>query len=132
MPGIRIRDLTERGFLAFDLADLLDLLGDPARTSIWRCSVEECISSENARPYLEDAYNTPQTLTGAELAALARETRQVIDGRFEAFRRGANTPWIRLEAIDSTCWEVFAPDSTDLSRLELHFREVERIGEGDV
>ena len=127
MPRIRIGDLTEHGFLAFDLADLLELLGDSARASSWRCSVDECIATENARPYLQDAYNTPKALTGTDLFALARETRQIIDGAFEAFHQGENTPWIKLEAIDSSYWEVFARDAFELSRFESHFRKVERI-----
>jgi hypothetical protein len=127
MPGIRIRDLTEQGFLAFDLADLLQVLGDSARTSAWRCSVEECIALENARPHLQEAYNTREALTGTELFTLARETLQVIDGAFEAFHDGEKNPWIKLEAIDSSYWEVFARDSLELSRFESHFRAVERI-----
>ena len=114
MIGIRISDYTEQGVLAFDLADLLVLLGDSARTSRWRCSVEACISAEHGRPYLEDAYNKPDALTGTELLGLARETLQVIDGTFEAFHHGENTPWIKLVAFDSTYWEVFALDSFEL------------------
>ncbi len=51
----------------------------------------------------------------------------MIDGAFEAFHGGEDTPWLKLEAIDSTYWEVFARDSLDLSRFESHFRKVERI-----
>jgi len=132
MIGIRVRDCTEQGFLAFDLADLLALLGESARTSRWRCSVEECITAEHGRPYLEDAYNKPDALTGTEMLRLARETHQVIDGTFEAFRHGENTPWIKLVAFDSTYWEVFARDSFELSPFESHFRKTEPIDERDV
>lgn len=128
MTGIRIRDLTE-GFLAFDLIELLEILGDSAVASSWRCSVEECISADNARPNLEDAYNAEERLTGMHLFALARETRQVIDGTFEAFRPGEDTAWITLSAIDSSYWEVFTADWFQLSRFESRFRDVERIEE---
>jgi hypothetical protein len=131
MPGLRIHDENRQGVLAFDLADLLELLGDAARTSTWRCSVYEYISIETARAYLQDAYNTPKVLTGTELLALAGETRQVIDGVFEAFHCGENIPWIKLEAFDSSYWEVVSPDPAELSRFESHFRDVERIAEGD-
>ena len=79
MTGIRIRDLTG-GLLAFDLIDLLEILGDSVVASSWRCSVEECISADHARPNLEDAYNAGERLMGTHILALARETRQVIDG----------------------------------------------------
>lgn len=130
MPGIRIRDLTERGFLAFDLADLLGVLGQQARESSWRCSVEDCISTEGAHPNLADAYNSPSGLTGPQLLALASETRQVIDGVFEAFRHGERSPWLKLEAIDSTYWEVSAENPARLSVFQSRFADVENIEEG--
>jgi hypothetical protein len=55
----------------------------------------------------------------------------VIDGVFEAFHCGENIPWIKLEAFDSSYWEVVSPDPAELSRFESHFRDVERIAEGD-
>ena len=130
MPGLRIRDMSDRGFLEFDLADLLAVIGEPARRSRWRCSVEECISLENARRNLEAAYNSPSGLSGRKLLALAAETSQVIDGVFRAFHPGDDAPWIRLEAIDSTYWEVFATDSGRLAPFESRFRDVEHIREG--
>ena len=130
MPRIRIRDLTERGFLAFDLLDLLELLGESARASRWKCSVDECIATDDEGMNLEEAYNQPQWLAGSELFLLAGRTRQVIDGKFEAFHPGEERPWITLEAIDSSYWEVSAADVRQLSRFETRFREVDDIGEG--
>jgi hypothetical protein len=63
------------------------------------------------------------------LFALARETRQVIDGTFEAFRPGEDTAWITLSAIDSSYWEVFTADLFQLSRFESHFRDLEPLEE---
>ena len=120
----------DRGFLEFDLVELLAVLGESARSSTWRCSVKECISVEKARPNLEDAYNTADGLSGTELLALAAETRQVIDGVFQAFRAGEDSQWIKLEAIDSTYWEVFASDALQLSPFKSRFREVEHIEGG--
>jgi len=129
MAGIRIHDLTDEHVLAFDLADLLEGLGKEAELSSWKCSVGECISKDDARPDLEDAYNSPVRLSGPEILALASETLQVVDGVFEAFRPGERRPWIKLEAVDSTYWEVFAAKAADLSSLRLRFSEVESIEE---
>lgn len=131
MAGIRIHDRTEEQVLAFDLEDLLEGLGKDAELSAWKCGVGDCISKEDARPDLEDAYNSPVRLSGSELRALASETLQVVDGVFEAFRPGERRPWIRLEAVDSTYWEVFAANPADLAPLRLRFSEVEEIEEGD-
>ena len=106
MPGIRIRGLTDRRFLAFDLIDLLTVLGESVGASTWKCYVEDFVSADDARPNLGAAYNTSKRLSGTELLALAAETRQVIDGKFEGFRSSDETPWITLEAIDSSFWEI--------------------------
>ena len=129
MAGIRIHDRTEEQELAFDLADLLEGLGKQAELSAWRCSVGECIARDGARPDLEVAYNAPVRLSGSELLALAAQTLQVVDGVFEAFRPGERHAWIKLEAIDSTYWEVFAAAEEDLACLRRRFAEVESIEE---
>lgn len=129
MAAIRIHDRTDEHVLAFDLADLLEALGKPAELSAWRCNVGDCIAQDGARADLEDAFNAPTGLSGAEIVALASETLQVVDGVFEAFRPGERHAWIKLEAIDSTYWEVFASSDADLSPLRLRFAEVETIEE---
>ncbi len=129
MAGIRIHDRSDDHVLAFDLADVLDALGDSARGSVWKCSVGECIAEEGARPDLEDAYNASAGLAGPALAELAADTIQVVDGVFEAFRPKERRPWIKLEAIDSTYWEAFAANADDLAPLSRRFAEVEIIEE---
>src|SRR5262245_43390510 len=124
MHGIRIRDLKE-GVLAFDLVDLLEVLGLSVRSSTWKCNVEWCISVEDARPNLEAAYNASKRLTGTQLLTLAAETRQIIDGSFEAFRPGEDGPWIALEAIDSTYWEVRSSDERELTAFKARFEKVQ-------
>lgn len=130
VPAIRIGDRTEPGRLAFDLADLLALLGEPARESIWKCYVGECVLAEGARPHLYDAFNVPERISGSSLLVLAAETAQVIDGAFEAFRPGEKRSWIKLEAVDGTCWDVSASDPDALSPLEARFRQVKPIDDG--
>jgi hypothetical protein len=129
MAGIRIHDRTGEDVLAFDLEDLLAALGKDAERSEWRCSVGECIPKDAARPDLEDAYGSGTRLPGSQLLALASETLQIADGVFEAFRPGERRPWLKLEAIDSTYWEVFAANPADLESLRARFAEVEDIEE---
>ena len=126
MPGIRIRDL-DGGTLAFDLSDLLHILGPPAISSRWKCVVEQYVPADAARPNLAAEYENSAGVDGAALVALAAETRQVIDGRFEAFRRGESKPWLRLDAVDSAYWEVFAPNAADLSTFRHRFRHIEDL-----
>jgi hypothetical protein len=130
VPALRIRDRTEPGRLAFDLADLLAILGEPARESIWRCHVGECVLAEGARPHLYDAFNVPERVSGRSLLVLAAETAQVIDGVFEAFRSGEKRAWIKLAAVDGTYWDVSASDPDALRPLAARFRQVEPIDDG--
>jgi hypothetical protein len=130
VPAIRISDRTEPGRLAFDLADLLAILGEPARESIWKCHVGECVLAPGARPHLYDAFNVPERISGSSLLVLAAETAQVIDGAFEAFRPGEKRAWIKLGAVGGACWDVVAPDPNALSLLAARFRQVEPIDEG--
>jgi hypothetical protein len=129
MAGIRIHDSTDEQVLAFDLADLLEALGKAAELSSWKCSVGECIAQHDARADLEDAFSAASRLSGPEILDLAAESLQVIDGVFEAFRPGEKRPWIKLEAVDGTYWEVFAAAAAELESLRRRFTEVEDIEE---
>ena len=126
MPAITIHDGDERGCLAFDLRDLLRLAGDVARESTWACRVVECISLDSVGEdaQLHDAFNSGGALSGAELLGLADQTLQVIDGTFVASHPQHSSSWLRLEAIDSSYWEVEAPSPAHLVPFRERFRDV--------
>jgi hypothetical protein len=125
MPTIRIKDMND-GCLAFDFEDLLELPGRQALQSVWRCKVEGAISK--ALPInLADAFNAHEGHDGLMFKKLASETRQVIDGVFEAFNLQSESPWVRLEAIDSSYWEVWATDENILKPLRARFTDVEDV-----
>jgi len=126
MPAIRIRDLDGSG-LAFDLTELLQVLGSEVLSSRWHCVVEQYVPTDGARASLADEYESPSGVVGSALVGLAAETRQIIDGRFETFRPGEKEPWLRLKAIDSTFWEVSAPNASDLTKFRHRFRDVEDL-----
>ena len=125
MPIIRIKDMND-GCLAFDLEDLLELLGGQALQSVWRCKAEEAISK--ALPInLANTFNVHEGHDGLTFKKLASETRQVIDGVFEAFNLQSEIPWVRLEVIDSSYWEVWATDENFLKPFRARFTDVENV-----
>ncbi len=128
-PGARSHGKAGEASLDFDLIDLLQALGEPARLSTWRCSVDECVPANPEVNDLEEIYNRSEGLAGPELLDLAAKTLQVIDGTFEAFLLGEASPWVKLGAIDSCYWEVFVSDPSLLSGLESRFQGVERMEE---
>jgi len=75
---------------------------------------------------LESEFNRPTAIKGRDLIQLAASTRQAIDGIFEGFEPGSNVPWVKLEAIDSSYWEVTATESV-LNRFRDHFRNFESM-----
>lgn len=128
MTGIRIKDLTDGRYLAFDLREVLMALGPRAEKSQWLCDVEECISIEGVE-YLEEKYNTGRPISGVTMIELAALTRQIIDGVFQAFDTNADQPWVIVEAIDSSYWEVRTDDQAALKSLRDKFHDVEPISE---
>jgi hypothetical protein len=128
MKGVRIRDL-DGNCLAFDLAELLETLGERARASEWACRVEECIArpTSSRADDLEEAFQRKARLEGADLLRLARETSQVIDGVFTAFWPGEDRAWLELAAVDSSFWEVHAADPGDLAPFRARFHDVKDL-----
>ncbi|HYM61704.1 MAG TPA: hypothetical protein VEZ11_12535 [Thermoanaerobaculia bacterium] len=122
---LRISDLAE-GILAFGLADLLEILGEAAVKSTWRCEVGEFVPKPGVK-YLREAWDAMAVVDGAILFQVAANTLQVCSGRFEAFATGSPHPWLTLEAFESTWWEITSTDEDTLLAIEPCFKSVERI-----
>ena len=121
MPGLEIHDMHPRGFLGFDLKDVLRCLGKDATDRIWRCVNLE-VTGEATRE-LEAVEETGEVLTGERLMSLAERTNQVIWGDFLGRRPGEETESLRISAIDSSFWEVFG-DEGCLDKVRAAFRDV--------
>lgn len=124
MTRLRIQDMDGRN-LAFDLADLLTVVGDKGVASRWRVRAVWCVSADEAdgNP-LEELGDLESWVGGAELARLAGEVIQVIDGEFTGHLAGESLPWIQILAVDSSYWELEADDPEVLARIRARFREV--------
>jgi hypothetical protein len=119
MRTLRISDETD-GYLAFDLRELLELLGERVVASRWVCAVEECRAEEPLTMIAK--YNVPEGIDGKQIIRLAAVTRQVVDGVFAGFDDAEPEPWVRLAAIDSSYWEVTAAENV-LLPLVASFRD---------
>jgi len=95
--------------LSFDLRELLDVLGDNGVGATWHCTVGDFVPGKGSK-YLPAAYDAATAVPGAILYQIASQTLQIIDGRFTAMREGASEPWVILEAVDSSFWEVTTED----------------------
>jgi hypothetical protein len=100
MNGVEIRDVHPRGFLAFDLKDILSCLSDEAVQRVWtRSSVE---STGEVAKELEDLSDGDGSIAGSDLMVLAGRIAQVIWGDFYGSLPGDNSPSLIVKAIDST------------------------------
>ena len=130
MRGLRISDLKDH-HLAFDLRDLLHMLGPSSlnawwrpRTPIWYIAEEE--ASVDA---LEWRDGDAQWTSGSELLNETQRLLQVVDGVIEGFRTpnkltAIDQPWVVLRAIDSSWWEVYTDDSEVLTAIRDRFRDL--------
>jgi hypothetical protein len=121
-PGIAIYDLAPRGYLAFDLVDLLELFGSDIETSNWICADVECTGEGSAD--LEAAADAGRRISTKELRGFAGRVQQTIWGTFDAFRDADATPWLRVRAIDSSYFVVFSTNDTLLQRARARFHTV--------
>lgn len=128
---LTINDLDDRGVLAFDLRDLLRVIGPRAAAAEWAI-VEPVESSFEATGEgggrLEALAEASAQISGAELIAIADETQQVIWGDFVG--RLPNAPhqdWLTIRAFDSSFFEVETSDEEAIERVKFHFRDV-RLG----
>ena len=133
MRGVEIRDGIERsGFLAFDLAEILDALGSLTATSTWRCRDLWVTGREDLEVRaLEAASESPEgiSMTTDELAGFAAQVAQVIDGEFSAIVPGETEPWLVIRAVDSSWWEVFSANGRVFDALRLRFTDLRDVGE---
>jgi len=118
MNGVEIHDCHRRGYLAFDLKDILRALGQDAKERVWRVEQLECTGE--ATPELEQIEAASTAVTGEELLALAERTNQIIEGTFLGRLTSENRDSLRIHAVDSTLWEVFG-DERCLSHIRDSF-----------
>jgi hypothetical protein len=128
MHGLKIKDLRQTelgGFLNFDLKEIFSAIGNPVSVSTWKCHNVEC-TGENAQRLCELS-DEGQSVSGKELVAIVAGIFQTIDGEFEAYRDGKKNPWLVVNAVDSSWFEVFSVDSAVLESIRSSFQDVSEL-----
>jgi hypothetical protein len=139
MATLRIYDLEEH-VLALDLKDLLQLLAPRSLKASWTVQAVKSSNPEHewfeatgeGGEKLEALAQRNARLSGAELAALAANTRQVIWGEFVGFvPTHSDQPWVTIRAVDSTFYEIETDDEAVLGKIGTTYKDV-RKGEAAV
>jgi hypothetical protein len=131
MRSVEILDDVEvngHRLLAFDLKDILDLFQDKALQSDWQLSRVECTGEPACRD-LEQFSDKSVIVPGRTLVDIARNVVQVVNGCFSGIIRGESTPWIRIDALDSTSFCVTTADDEIVALLKRSFKKVRDVPE---
>jgi hypothetical protein len=107
--GLEISDTDEEGGLAFDLVDLLEVIGEETVLGWhWICQDVEC--SGPGADALHAADDDELVLSGETLFDLATQVDQTVKGLFLALPPSEARPILALRAVDSAWWEVWTQD----------------------
>ena len=120
MRGLELRDADSRGFLSFDLRDILACLGRDAIERMWTWQDVDC-TGEGVDEFFEAVYQR-QAIPGSRLIELSRRVL-ISDGIFYGRHPGEDAPSIVIKSVNSTLWEVFGSDES-LRKIESGFTNV--------
>jgi hypothetical protein len=122
MKAVMIRDMEPQDrFLAVDLRHVLTALGQRALVSEWR--VRDVWATGDATPTLE-GLDEAQVVSGQRLFELAQNVVQIIDGVFSGYEPGTSSPWVIVEARDSSYYAVHSDEPAVLAHIQKTFQKV--------
>jgi hypothetical protein len=123
MDGITFPIARQKNRHSFDVKDVLPFLGNAIFGSNWRCKWVECIgeSAEELHRVSDEA----KEVDGREFVELITHLQQTIDGRFIAYLKGQTIPWLVIDIIDSTYFDIWTEDKAILQDLSNQLRKVQ-------
>jgi hypothetical protein len=123
MFGVTIFDHTDNGVLSLDLKDILQLLGSQAESSEWEISQVEALDGFGAEA-LHGLADKKARVPGQELVRLASNVTQIIDGIFRGYQKDEREPWIVIQAVDSSAFDVQSDNNDVIRQIRQQFRSV--------
>jgi hypothetical protein len=124
MNGVEIHDMHPRGYLAFDLKEILECLKEDVLARAW--NIERVESTGSTADELE-SIRSGVSVSGQRLFDLATGITQIIWGTFSGRIPGEGTDSLIIKAIDSTLWEVFGSPAC-LAKIKARFHDVRPAG----
>jgi hypothetical protein len=146
--AVEIHDLDERGVLAFDLTQLLDVLGPRAAALDWIVTAYDPVTSgdEEVEGFANTVYEarcaTPRRglrVSSGELYGLGSRALQTIDGQFIGVPPATQAAVLELieprafptseaelaiKAVDSSFWIVITKSEADIEAIRARFHDV--------
>lgn len=113
MKGLSFPAWRQHRYLS--LAELVEVLRSTLPQLAWRLRIDEAAPGPGATEL--DELEPTRTFTTSELLLLASRTPQIIDGAVHGFLGGSSEPWIVIQAVDSTSWDVLSASSEVLQAV---------------
>lgn len=143
---VSVHDMAPRGFLGFDVKDILACLGPGIHDCSWLISNQddlEC-TGEGRKPLLDAVEGSPApglVVSAAELAAFFEDTQQTIDGTIVGISKNSfsskdlealgeierfpeTEAQIIIRAVDSSFFEIMTKNPNDIKALKKRFKDV--------
>jgi hypothetical protein len=128
MFGVTILDHSDNGVLSLDLKDIL-LLGSQAESSEWEISQVEALDEVEAEE-LHCLADKGARVPGQRLIRLASAVTQIINGIFRGYQKGESEPWIVIQAVDSSAFDVQCNKKDVIHQIRQQFRNVADLPSG--
>jgi hypothetical protein len=106
----------------FDLKEILGIVGDQGKQSIWKVSDVECFGKE--AEILHEISDNQQTISGDEFYKITSNINQVIDGTFMGYKHNQDNHWILIRSIRGDEFDVETNDKNILKILRRTFKKV--------
>jgi hypothetical protein len=129
MNGITFPIARQKNSDSFDVKDVLPFLGEAVFDSHWLCKSVECIG--DSAEQLHHIADTAREIDGREFVELITHLQQTIEGRFIAYLRDSATPWLIIEVVDGTHFDVWMEDKAILQTLMNQFQDVRTMPHED-
>jgi hypothetical protein len=108
-----------------DLYDLVLALGERALPSTWFASGVECQGEKAEELYALSDQNKP--IEGREFLRITSGIHQTLQGDFQAFDPGVNSPWIFIRAWNGNGFYLETNDDEIQERLVTRFASMEEV-----
>ena len=109
-------------FLAFDVREILSVLGDSVIHSKWTMRNVKCFGDESADE-IHRISDAGRMVSGVLLQSLIEGVSQTIEGEFWGYHDGEQIPWIKIRTIDGSGFDIETSSDEIVEAVQERFRE---------
>jgi hypothetical protein len=108
-----------------DLKDILQIVGELGKQSIWKLSDVECFGK--SAEILHKFSDNEKVISGKEFYNVVSDIHQTLDGVFEAYKPDEITHWLLIRAIRGDEFDIETKDEELLKTIRNSFKNVKDL-----